>query len=278
MTLFAQSGGTIGAILLTMAVVAWLETVIPLHLGARSRRAHLVPNLALTFITFVTNVFLNAALLSTLMRLPALGFGVLKRFPLPPFAALVTTVLVLDFSFYVAHVAMHKVPAFWNYHVVHHCDAMVDVTTTIRQHPGEGVIRYAFMAVFAVALGAGPMPFAVYRAWSALNGLLEHANLRLPPWLDGLLSLVTTWPNMHKVHHSRRPEETNTNYGNIFSFWDRIFSTFMPPARGTDIDYGIDGFDDPRTQTTKGLLWLPFRTAIAQRAGRAPEIGLETRR
>ena len=272
MTLFAQSSGTIGAILLTMAVVAWLETIIPLHFGTPSSRAHLVPNLALTFITFGTNVFLNAAVVSTLMLLPALGFGVLNRFPLPPFAALVVTVLVLDFSFYVAHVAMHKIPALWRYHLVHHCDAVVDVTTTIRQHPGEGVIRYVFMAVFAVVLGAGPMPFAVYRAWSALNGLLEHANLRLPRWLDRLLSLVTTWPNMHKVHHSRRPEETDTNYGNIFSFWDRIFSTFTPSARGTDIDYGIEGFDDPQTQTTKGLLWLPFQTAAAQRAGRVPEI------
>jgi sterol desaturase/sphingolipid hydroxylase (fatty acid hydroxylase superfamily) len=259
MTLFAQSSGTIGAILLTMAIVAWLETLVPLHIGARSSRAHVRPNLALTFITFATNVFLNAAVVSTLMLLPALRFGILNRFPLPPFAALVVTVLVLDFSFYVAHVAMHKSPAFWRYHLVHHCDAVVDVTTTIRQHPGEGVIRYVFMAVFAMALGAGPMAFAVYRAWSALNGLLEHANIKVPPWLDRLLSLVTTWPNMHKVHHSRLPEETDTNYGNIFSFWDRIFSTFTPSARGTDIDYGIDGFDDRQTQTTKGLLWLPFR-------------------
>jgi sterol desaturase/sphingolipid hydroxylase (fatty acid hydroxylase superfamily) len=109
MTLLAQSSGTIGAILLTMAVVAWLETVIPLHLGARASRGHLTPNLALTFITFATNVFLNAAVVSTLLLLPALGCGVLSRFPVPPFAALAITVLVLDFSFYVAHVAMHKV-------------------------------------------------------------------------------------------------------------------------------------------------------------------------
>jgi sterol desaturase/sphingolipid hydroxylase (fatty acid hydroxylase superfamily) len=259
MTLFAQSSGTIGAILLVMAVVAWIETIIPLHFGARASRAHLGPNLALTSITFATNLILNVAVLSTLALLRTHGFGVLNQFPLRPVAALVVTVLVLDFSFYVFHVAMHKIPAFWRYHLVHHCDPVVDVTTTIRQHPGEGVIRYAFMAVFAFALGAGPTPFAVYRTWSAINGLLEHANVRLPRWLDRLLSLVTTWPNMHKVHHSRRPEETDSNYGNLFSFWDRIFSTFTPSARGTDIHYGIDGFDDPRTQTITGLLRLPLR-------------------
>lgn len=260
MTLFAQSAATIGAILLTMAVVAWIETVVPLHVGARASRAHRRPNLALTLITFGTNVFLNAALVSSLMLLSTFGFGVLNRFPLAPLAALVVTLLVLDLSFYVAHVAMHKMPAFWAYHVVHHCDPVVDVTTTIRQHPVEGVIRYAFMAVFALLLGAAPAAFAVYRAWSALNGLLEHANVRVPAWVDSALSLVTTWPSMHKVHHSRIPAETDSNYGNIFSFWDRLFATFTPAARGTNIDYGIDGLDDTATQTTKGLLWLPFRS------------------
>jgi sterol desaturase/sphingolipid hydroxylase (fatty acid hydroxylase superfamily) len=242
-----------------MAIVAWLETILPLHVGARASRSHLLPNLALTFLAFGTNVFLNAAVVWTLMLLPALHFGVLNQFSLPPFAALVVTLLVLDFSFYVAHVAMHKIPAFWRFHLVHHCDPSVDVTTTIRQHPGEGVIRYVFMAGFAFALGAGPVAFAVYRAASALSGLLEHANLRFPLWADRLLSIVTTWPHMHKVHHSRRPQETDSNYGNLFSFWDRIFSTFTPSSRGTDIHYGIEGLDDPHTQTTRGLLWLPFR-------------------
>jgi sterol desaturase/sphingolipid hydroxylase (fatty acid hydroxylase superfamily) len=142
---------------------------------------------------------------------------------------------------------------------VHHSDAVVDVTTTIRQHPGESVIRYAFMAVFAFGLGAGPGAFAVYRIWSVLTGLLEHANIRLPLWLDNLIALVSASPNMHKVHHSRTAEETDTNFGNVFSFWDRAFGTFTPAVRGTDIAYGLDGFDDRRTQTVKGLLSLPFR-------------------
>jgi sterol desaturase/sphingolipid hydroxylase (fatty acid hydroxylase superfamily) len=263
MTLFAQSGATIGAILLAMALVAWIETIIPLHCGERSNRAHFGPNLALTFITFATNLVLNTALVLALMLLPRLGWGVLIAFPQSALVNVAAVVLWLDLSFYAAHVAMHKVPGFWKYHLVHHSDPVVDVTTTIRQHPGEGVIRYAFMAAFAIALGAGPGAFAVYRTWSALNGLLEHANIRIPRWLDTLISLFTTWPNMHKVHHSRVPEETDTNYGNIFSFWDRLFSTFTPASRGIDIRYGLDGFDDTTMQTTAGLLSLPFRGATA---------------
>ena len=130
---------------------------------------------------------------------------------------------------------------------------------TIRQHPGEGIIRYAFMAAFAFAIGASPGAFAVYRSWSVLNGLLEHANLRVPLWLDNGLSLVTTWPNIHKVHHSRRAPEINSHYGNIFSIFDRLFFTFTPASRGLTIPYGLDGFDDSAAQTTAGLLAIPFQ-------------------
>ena len=187
-------------------------------------------------------------------------------FALPPLLAMAAAVLVLDFSFYVAHVAMHHIPSFWRFHRVHHSDPAVDVTTTIRQHPGEGVIRYAFMAAFAIPLGASPGAFAVYRVWSALNGLLEHSNIQVPLWLDHLLSLVSTWPNMHKVHHSRDARYTDTNYGNIVSLWDRLFFTFTPARYGTNIVYGLDGFDDPATQTTAGLLVMPFRDAGAYEA------------
>ena len=250
---------TIGGILAAMALLAFIETAVPLHPRGRWHRFHLRPNVALTFLTFATNAFMNAALVMMLFWLEAKGFGLLRMVSLRPFTTGVITLVVLDFSFYVAHVAMHGVPGFWRYHRVHHADPAVDVTTSIRQHPGESVIRYAFMAAFAFGIGASPGAFAVYRVWSALNGLLEHANIRLPLWLDGLLALVTTWPYMHKIHHSRTPSEANTNYGNIFSLFDRLFSTFTPSKRGTNVVYGLDGFDDPAVQTTAGLLGMPFR-------------------
>src|SRR5262249_29812786 len=163
---------------------------------------------ALTFVTFVTSALYNAVLVMVLVRQESTAVGLLHLVALPPLLAAAVAVLTLDLSFYVAHVAMHKIPSFWLFHSVHHADPAVDVTTTIRQHPVEGVIRYAFMAAFAIGVGAGPGAFAVYRAWSALNGLLEHANISVPRWIDQTLSLFTTWPNMHKVHHSRVAAET----------------------------------------------------------------------
>jgi sterol desaturase/sphingolipid hydroxylase (fatty acid hydroxylase superfamily) len=204
---------------------------------------------------------LNAGLVTTLLWLEARGFGLLRAASLQPLTAGVIAVLALDVSFYVAHVAMHRVPAFWRYHRVHHADPAVDVTTSIRQHPGESVIRYAFLAAFAFALGASPGAFAVYRVWSALNALLEHANIRVPLWLDRVLSLFTTWPYMHKIHHSRTASQSNTNYGNICSLFDRLFSTFTPSKHGVSIAYGLEGLDGPAMQTTAGLLVMPFRDA-----------------
>jgi len=195
----------------------------------------------------------------TLTWLRTIDFDLLPLLVPGGWMTAVIAVLALDFSFYLAHVAMHELPAFWRFHRVHHSDPAVDVTTTLRQHPGEGVIRYVFLAAFAIALGTSPGAFAVYRLGSAFSGLLEHANIRVPRRLDRLLSLVFTFPNLHKIHHSRDARYTDTNYGNIVSLWDRLFFTFTPSRFGTKIFYGLDGFDDPAQQTTAGLLVLPFR-------------------
>jgi sterol desaturase/sphingolipid hydroxylase (fatty acid hydroxylase superfamily) len=250
---------TIAGILGAMAVVALIEAAIPLHPRGRWNRAHLGPNLALTFVTFATNLVFNAAVVVGLIRLEARGVGLLHWFSLPPLLAGAVVLVGLDFSFYLAHVAMHASPVFWRMHRVHHSDPAVDVTTTIRQHPGEGVLRYAFMAAFAFALGAPPGAFAVYRLWSVLSGLLNHANIRVPRRLDTALSLVFGTPNMHKLHHSRARHQANTNYGTIFSLFDRVFGTFTPSEQGVDVVYGLAGFDDPVAQSTRGLLGIPFR-------------------
>jgi sterol desaturase/sphingolipid hydroxylase (fatty acid hydroxylase superfamily) len=263
----ASAGATIATIVAAMAVVSVLELVVPLRARGRWHRAHLAPNLLLTALAFATNLVLSVGLVAVLAAEEARGLGLLGIVALPAPAAGALVLLVLDLGFYAAHVAMHKVPALWHFHRVHHCDPAVDVTTTIRQHPGESVIRYAFTAAFACALGASPAAFAVYRSWSALNGLLEHANVRVPLALDAALALVVSTPNMHKVHHSRLAAETDTNYGNVFALFDRLFATFTPTRRGVGVVYGLDGLDDPAAQTTAALLALPFRAPAPSRGG-----------
>jgi sterol desaturase/sphingolipid hydroxylase (fatty acid hydroxylase superfamily) len=238
-----------------------------------ANRYHLGPNLTLTFITFATNLVMNAALVLALAWVQAAGFGLLNRVHVPLLWQIAIVLIVLDFAFYVAHVSMHKLPAFWRFHAVHHSDPAVDVTTNIRQHPGEGLIRYGFIALFALPLGASVPAFAVYRLASALNGLFEHANIRLPQPVDTALSLLTTWPNMHKLHHSRDARFTDTNYGNLFSIWDRLFGTFTPSHLGADVAYGLPATDNRAQQTTTALLAMPFRERTHAQTAHSGAVG-----
>lgn len=264
-TALAPSNFTTMAVLLAlMAVISAVEVLIPL--GTRRLRQRLVPNLVLTATTFAMSLFFGAAIIVMLAWLQRGGIGVLNWYPIDGLWALATGVLVLDFSTYVCHVSLHKVPGWWRYHRVHHSDPAVDVTTAFRQHPGESVIRYVFLAATACAIGASPVAFGIYRTLSALTALVEHANVRVPGWLDDVMSLATTWPSFHKVHHSRAAHQTDTNYGNIFSFWDRLFFTFTPARHGRDVAYGLDGYDNAEDQTTLGLLKLPF-AAMSNRRG-----------
>jgi sterol desaturase/sphingolipid hydroxylase (fatty acid hydroxylase superfamily) len=259
------TSATMAGIVTAMALLAGIEAAVPLHVRGGWNRRHLRPNLALTGITFGINAVLNVAMAMALAWQAEHRIGLLHADAVSPLVATAVVVLVLDFATYLAHVSMHVVPVLWRFHRVHHSDPAVDVTTTIRQHPGEGLIRYLFLAGAACGVGAGPGAFALYRMWSVLNGLVEHANIRVPPLLDALASWVVTTPNMHKVHHSRRAEETNSNYGNIFSLFDRCLATYTPSRRGLHVTYGLDELDAPTVQTTAGLLALPFRRVVPAR-------------
>jgi sterol desaturase/sphingolipid hydroxylase (fatty acid hydroxylase superfamily) len=235
-----------------------LERYLPRSREGRWR--HRGPNLVLTGSLVALNLALDRLALLAGVRPPAPGGGLLGLLALPGWAYLVAVVVALDGVTYLAHLLMHKVPAAWRFHRVHHSDAQVDVTTAFRQHPLESVWRYSFLFVGAAALGASSTSVVVYLAWSALNAQFEHACIALPWRLDSALRVVISTPAMHRVHHSRRQPETDRNYSNIFSFWDRVFGTYRAPQAGESIDCGLDEFDTPATQRTGGLLVLPFES------------------
>jgi sterol desaturase/sphingolipid hydroxylase (fatty acid hydroxylase superfamily) len=132
------------------------------------------------------------------------------------------------------------------------------VTTAFRQHPGETVWRILWQLAAVVAFGLPLWVVAVYLTLSGLNAQLEHANVRLSDRVDRLLRLIVVTPNMHKGHHSRIQKETDTNYSNIFSCWDRLCGTYTPRVNFKELRYGLAGFDDRHKQSLRGLLRMPF--------------------
>jgi sterol desaturase/sphingolipid hydroxylase (fatty acid hydroxylase superfamily) len=260
----------IGVIVAALALVSILEALAPLIPRRARQRERLTANLGLSALTIGLSLLASTALLLVLHAQSQSGIGLAPTLGLSGPLELVVSLLVFDFSFYVAHVAMHKLPLFWRFHAVHHADAMVDVTTTLRQHPGELLIRTGFTWAFALALGASPASYAVYRSAVALVGLLEHANLRVPRRVDQALALITSWPGFHKVHHADRPALTDSNYGNLFSLWDRLFGTATTDFRDQEIRYGLEGVDDAERLSFAGLLALPHSPAVRPPASRDP--------
>ncbi len=201
------------------------------------------------------NLLLSAGAIGIAATMGQRQLGVLHV--LSPGWNFIAGVLVLDFSAYAVHVLMHKVPWFWRFHRVHHSDLEVDVTTAFRQHPLEGLLRFVFTFAPAVLLGVSPLATAVYRLLSGINAMVEHANIRVPAAADRVLCWLVVTPHMHKVHHSRLPAETDSNYGNLSPLFDRLFGTFTPTRRAAGVRYGLDAFAGADLDV-RALLSLPL--------------------
>jgi sterol desaturase/sphingolipid hydroxylase (fatty acid hydroxylase superfamily) len=242
-----------------LAVASIVEALVPLRKQSRRANGRLATNLWLLAITLGLGLLLNFALALGAAYFAESGVGVLQILGIGGVAAFIVALLALDGASYLVHRLMHRTPVLWRVHLAHHIDASVDATTAFRQHPIEGVLRFSFIAVTAWCLGAPPAAIAIYRLLGSLNSVLEHANLRVPRWLDRIAVLVWVTPDMHKVHHSRDRIETDSNYANLFSFFDRLCGTFTPSSRGPLVRYGINGYDAAEQQSIGAVLWLPFR-------------------
>ncbi len=240
----------------------WIwESASPLVRFRYAKWQHALPNLFFTATTIVVNFALAFVLLSASQWVVAHQFGVLFLAPgLPLLAQLLIGLLLLDLiGAWLAHFVEHKVPPLWRLHLVHHSDTAVDTTSANRHHPGESVVRFVFTTLAVFVVGAPMWMVFLYQSLSVVLSQFNHANIALPPALDRALSYVIVSPDMHKVHHHYVLPYTDSNYGNLFSVWDRLFGTFTTLDRSR-IVYGIDTHMDPGEHTSvKALLTMPTR-------------------
>lgn len=185
-------------------------------------------------------------------------------FPIIGIAAVVAGVIgfvMLDFAVWLEHVVSHKIPLLWRIHRMHHADNGFDVTTALRFHPLEIVLSMVWKAAVIIALGIPATAVLIFEV--VLNGMamFNHSNIDLPRPLDRLLRPMLVTPDMHRVHHSVIPHETDSNYGFNFSFWDRLFGTYndQPEAGHQGMKIGLNQYRGETSSRLGWMLLLPFR-------------------
>jgi sterol desaturase/sphingolipid hydroxylase (fatty acid hydroxylase superfamily) len=226
-------------------LVFWIiEGAIPLlPLTYKKTKGH---HAVVNFVFSLIHVLIHTGLAILIIRLSdwckAEQFGLVYWLNANVLGTVVISFLALDFfGGWLAHITEHRVYVLWRFHVVHHADNNVDVTTGLRHHPIESVLRGLFFFLGIFVSGAPMYAVMIFQTLLILSAAFTHANINLPKWLDVSLSYVLVSPNMHKVHHHWKQPYTDSNYGAVLSIWDRLLGTYMS-LDAKDIRYGLDRY------------------------------------
>ena len=248
----------LGVFLLMLA----LESVIQRHPTVDSKKNRLKINLALTGIDIlVVRLMFGAAAVGAAQFAEINGWGIFNYLDLWSGLEIIAVVIILDLMIYIQHVVVHMIPFFWQFHIVHHSDLDLDVSSGLRFHPIEimGSMLFKIGLVFAL----GPAPIAVVIFEAVLNGMSQfsHSNITLPDKLDRLLRFFIVTPDMHRIHHSIEKMETSSNFGFNLSIWDRFLGTYIQDAKREQpkITIGVDQFRTSEEVSLKNLLLMPFK-------------------
>lgn len=257
-----------GLILAGGIALFWLiESAVPFSKFQYNKWHHAGINIFFTLTTIVINFALAFILIKTAEYVTQSQFGILNW--LPSMNIVIYTIvglLLMDFfGAYLAHFVEHKVKFLWRFHLIHHTDTYIDTTSGNRHHPGESVIRFAFTTLGVLVVGTPMWMVFMYQTLSVVATQLTHANICLPKKLDKVISYFLVSPDMHKIHHHYQLPYTDSNYGNIFSVWDRLFGTYLYLNR-EDIVYGVDTHMDPKEHNVLvNLLKIPFQKSRSAR-------------
>ena len=195
------------------------------------------------------------------MALLAEEHGLFHALNAPVWVAVIASVILLDLAIYLQHVLFHAVPVLWRLHRMHHADLDFDVTTGVRFHPIEILLSMGIKLGVVAALGTPAVAVLIFEVLLNATSMFNHGNVRLPERVDHVLRWIVVTPDMHRVHHSVIPRETNSNFGFNLPWWDRLFGTYraQPVAGHEGMTIGIEQFRDPRELSLERMLSQPFR-------------------
>jgi len=272
----------LGAFLGVFALMAVWEFVAPRRARSVSRWVRWPNNIAITAVnTVILRILFPAAAVGLALLGEARGWGLLNALALPQWLKIAAAVAALDLIIYLQHVMFHAVPALWRLHRMHHADLDIDVTTGARFHPVEILLSMLIKLAAVAALGAPALAVLIFEVLLNATSMFNHSNVRMPAALDRALRWLVVTPDMHRVHHSIVPRETNSNFGFNAPWWDRLFGTYraQPEAGHDGMTIGIAQFREPRELWLDRLLIQPLRgPAVGYPLGQREPQGGEGRR
>lgn len=210
--------------------------------------------------TLLSRSIFSVAAVGTAVIAQQEKWGLANYWQLPGWLVLPLTIITLDFIIYLQHVMFHAVPVLWRLHMVHHADLDLDVTSGTRFHPIEIILSTGIKLASVVLIGAPPEAVVIFEILLNVTAMFNHSNVQIPKKLDTFLRGFIVTPDMHLIHHSVLPEETNRNFGFNLPWWDRLMGTYRAePKEGyLGLTIGLDQFREPKGLTLPKILLLPF--------------------
>jgi sterol desaturase/sphingolipid hydroxylase (fatty acid hydroxylase superfamily) len=240
-----------------------LEVLIPYRPSSVSKVKRWINNLALTiFNSILLNLIFSTAIVFTATYAQANKIGILNMVQAPTWLKILVTVAFMDFMLYVWHLLNHEVPLLWRFHRVHHSDLNMDVSTATRFHIGELAISAVIKISLIFFLGASPTGVLIFESALVLCAQFHHSSLKVPKSFETLWWILFVPPSMHRIHHSVIINERNTNYGTIFSLWDRILGTLLTSVDQVKIRIGVGAYNKPDKLNFHQLLVMPFTKPV----------------
>jgi len=242
-----------------LAFFLLLENVAPFFQFKNNKIKHVGLNLFFTFTTIIVNFVFAFLLIRASNYVDSNSIGLIQYFPLPLVVFTILGVMLLDLlGAWLVHWTEHHVKWMWQFHLIHHTDMNLDASSANRHHPGESVIRFVFTLVAVMIVGAPVWMVLLYQALSVTLSQFNHSNIKMPKWLDTSISWLLVTPDMHRVHHHYRQPYSDSNYGNIFSIWDKLFNTYRK-VNNSKLVYGLDTHLEKENVNKIGfLLKAPF--------------------
>jgi sterol desaturase/sphingolipid hydroxylase (fatty acid hydroxylase superfamily) len=240
-----------------------LEILIPYRPPSVSKVKRWTNNLALTiFNSILLNLVFASAIVFTATYAQTHKIGMLNVVQAPTWLKIFITVAFMDFMLYVWHLLNHEVPLLWRFHRVHHSDLNMDVSTATRFHFGELAISAVIKISLIFFLGASPIGVLIFESLLVLCAQFHHSSLKISKSFETLWWILFVPPSMHRIHHSVKIKERNSNYGTIFSIWDRFLGTLLANLDQTKIRIGVGAYQKPDKLNFHQLLVMPFTKAV----------------